>query len=221
LSEKQFVRSSLDCKAPLWNLYPVKGKPWLAIEQRDDDNREVSFSLYDFELQHFVWRDVVLAERWWTILTGTTDAGLLIKVFESVENPDKSHLMCLSFETGAPIEYENVLVHTNTAFQPFLYADGETDFELIGRFLHKKLQVSAKLAIEYLEFEDFVFISFYEGAPAAFRNHISVFSKAGEFLLNEEIGTNLKGIGVNTFFIFSNHLFFVKNKTELVTFRIV
>ncbi|MDZ7646033.1 MAG: hypothetical protein U5K54_01985 [Cytophagales bacterium] len=54
-----------------------------------------------------------------------------------------------------------------------------------------------------------------------FTNALGCFNKAGELLWQDEIGTNLKGIGINTFFIAYDYLFFVKNKTELVTFRIV
>jgi Tfp pilus assembly protein PilZ len=51
---------------------------------------------------------------------------------------------------------------------------------------------------------------------------LACFGRVLEKLIwSEEIGTNLKGMGIGTFFIAHHYCIFVKNKTELVTFRIV
>jgi hypothetical protein len=92
---------------------------------------------------------------------------------------------------------------------------------VVKKFLQKKLQVVAELGAEYLAHDNFIFISYYKGTPASFVNSFCVFTTEGVFVMDEEIGTNLKGIGWNTFFIVDDCLFFVKNKMELVTFRIV
>jgi hypothetical protein len=105
--------------------------------------------------------------------------------------------------------------------QPFQYLDGEPDFETVKAFLKSKLEIAPRLGAEYLEYGDRIIISYYLGDPAAFVNRLVIFNSMGEYLYQEEIGTNLKGIGINTFFIASGCLFFVKNRTELVTFRIV
>lgn len=224
MHEKHFQPVSIHLSAPVWNLMPLPDRPLVVMEQRDEVKRTASFSLYDYREGKFLWRDVVLAERWWVNLAGVASEMIVLKVFESTENPDKTSLMFLNITDGSVSERppeQTDLVHTNDALYPFQYLDGEPDFEIVKRFLISKFEIIPKLGVEYMEYADHVFISFYAGNPAAFINRLSIFTAQGNCLYDEEMGTNLKGIGINTFFIASGSLFFVKNKTELVTFRIV
>jgi hypothetical protein len=52
-------------------------------------------------------------------------------------------------------------------------------------------------------------------------NFLIVFSKKGECLLKEEISSRVKGIGFDTFFVLRNNLIFIKDKNELVSYRIL
>lgn len=205
-------------------MIPFTSTPWLVVEQRDEVKRIASFSVFDYEHQRFLWQDIITPEKWWVNLLGITQHLVVLKVFDSAENPDKTSLLFLSAEDGKRVDYhlhENDWVHTNEAIQPFQYLDGEPEFETVKNFLKSKMEIAPRLGAEYLEYEDFIIISYYDGDPAAFVNHLVIFDKLGKRLYTEEIGTNLKGIGINTFFIASGNLFFVKNRTELVTFRIV
>jgi Domain of unknown function (DUF4905) len=224
LPEKHLNPSSVTLSAPVWNLLPFAGKPILVIEQRDEGKRVASFSVFNYERQRFQWRDVVLPEKWWLNLAGVTQDHVVIKVFESTENPDKTSLLFLSVEDGKVEDLafqQNDWLHTNDTVQPFHYLDGEPDFETVKNFLKSKIEITPRLSAEYLEYDGYIIISYYIGDPAAFVNRLVVFNSMGEEIYQEEIGTNLKGIGINTFFIASGILFFVKNRTELVTFRIV
>jgi Domain of unknown function (DUF4905) len=224
LPELHFKPVSVILSAPVWNILPFPGAPVIVIEQRDDARRVVSFSAFDFENQGFLWRDVAIKEKWWANLAGVTRDRVVLKIFENTENPDKTSFLCLSAEDGSVTEsdlQQNEWLHTNDTLQPFQYLDGETDFETVKNFLKINTEPSPMLGAEYLEYAGYIIISFYSGNLAAFVNRLAIFSSLGECLYVEEIGTNLKGIGINTFFIASGYLFFVKNRTELVTFRIV
>jgi hypothetical protein len=223
LSELHFKPVSVTLSAPVWNLLAFEGK-LIVIEQRDETKRVASFSLFDFENQRFLWRDVVSPEKWWVNLAGVTPDHVVLKVFESTENPDKTSFLFLSIKDGKVMDYiaqQNDWVHTNDVMQPFQYLDGEPDFETVKDFLKSKFRVTPMLGVEYREHAGYMIISYYVGDPAHFANRIALFNTQGDCLYEYEIGTNLKGIGVNTFFIVSGRLFFVKNRTELVTFRIV
>jgi Domain of unknown function (DUF4905) len=224
LPELHFKPASVTLSAPVWNLLAFEGKPWIIMEQRDEVKRVASFSLFDFKNQRFLWRDVVTPEKWWVNLAGFTTDHIVLKVFESTENPDKTSLLFLSLKDGSAVDsiaQQNDWLHTNDTVQPFQYLDGEPDFETVKKFLKSKFEVIPRLGVEYLEYVGHIIISYYAGDPAAFINRMALFNMQGECLYEDEIGTNLKGIGVNTFFIVSGYLFFVKNGTELVTFRIV
>jgi len=224
LYEKHFDPVSIHLSAPVWNLLPLENSPLIAIEQRDELRRVASFSLYHFGDHKFLWRDLVLPEKWWVNLAGVSNEWIVLKVFESTENPDKTSFLFLNVKDGsvvanAPQQFETE--YTNTALYPFQYLDGEPDFDTVQRFLSTRFDATPRLGAEYLEQDDLVIISFYTGNPAAFINRLVIVNSTGKCLYEDEIGMNLKGIGVNTFFVASGNLFFVKNKSELVTFRIV
>lgn len=224
MPELHFKPASVTLSAPVWNLLVFERKQLIVIEQRDEMKRVASFSLFNFDNQRFLWRDVVLHEKWWLNLAGVTADYIVLKVFESTENPDKTSFLFLSQEDGKVVDHDaqqNDWQHTNDTVQPFQYLDGEPDFETVKNFLKSKFNVTPRLGIEYREHESYIIISYYTGDPAAFINHIALFNEHGDCLYEDEIGTNLKGIGINTFFIAAGSLFFVKNRTELVTFRIV
>lgn len=224
MSELHFKPTSVTLSAPVWNLLPFEDRPLIVIEQRDEVKRVASFSLFDFENQRFLWRDVISSEKWWVNLAGVTPDHVVLKVFESTENPDKTSFLFLSLKDGQTMDFigqEKDWLHTNEIIQPFQYLDGEPDFETVKNFLKSKFIIAPRLGVEYLEHAGYMIISYYVGDPANFVNRITLFSTQGNCLYEDEIGTNLKGIGVNTFFIVSGYLFFVKNGTELVTFRIV
>lgn len=224
MPEKHANAFSTKLAAPVWNMLPFAGKPVIAIEQRDEVKRLVSFSAYHFIDHRFLWRDVVLPEKWWVNLAGTTKDHMVLKVFENTENPDKTSFFLLEADTGKLVSTPHQQidwVHTNDTVHPFQYLDGEPEFETLKSFISSQHKQAAMLGAEYMEYAGQVIISYYVGAPAKFKNLLAIFNQQGESLYEEEIGTNLKGIGINTFFITSGYLFFVKNKTELVTFRIV
>lgn len=221
MPEKHFKPFSILLPAPVWNLLPHAQKPLIVIEQRDEEHRLVAFSGFNFGHQKFLWRDVVLPEKWWINLVAVEHDYAVLKVFESMENPDKTSLHFLSLEDGKILKEQPVAAsaHTNKAVHPFQYLQGEPDFETVKKFIQTKRKAMPRLGAEYLEWEGFIFISYYVGD--ALTNYLAIFDEVGDCVYEEKIGTNLKGIGVNTFFIASGYLFFVKNKIELVTFRIV
>jgi len=222
LIEKPFHHFSIQFDAPMWNMLPVPGRPWLVVEQRDDVNRKVSVTAIDYVQKKIIWSNDALTERWWVNLVAVTPKQILLKIFENTSNPDLTHWQALSVDDGTLLEkVEDKTPHTNELIQPFQYLAGEHDFETVYKFLKNRLKVIPILGVDYLEHSGFVFISFYFGAPGSFVNQIACFTSTGNLIWQEEIGTNLKGIGVNTFFVVSDYLFFVKNRTELVTFRIV
>jgi hypothetical protein len=76
------------------------------------------------------------------------------------------------------------------------------------------------MALEYLEHDSIIFISFYV-QENELANYLFMLSADGNLLVKEKLDEQLKGIGLGTFFILSGCVFFVKNKAELVSYKIV
>jgi len=110
---------------------------------------------------------------------------------------------------------ENIVIPT-----PFQYIEGSPYFETAKSFLMQKLNLVAIAGVEYLEHNSLIFIS-YNMHQEGLTNYLVVLTSDGEILLHEKLGEQLKGLGLETFFILSGCLFFVRNKSELVSYRIV
>jgi len=71
------------------------------------------------------------------------------------------------------------------------------------------------VACDYLEWDGHIFISYYCQEADSLANFLLMMGEDGKILLNEKLESDLKAVGVSTFFIFENHLIFVRNKAEL------
>lgn len=202
----------------IWNVLPA-GADRVVIEERNERTRKVSIVCITVT-GNLLWRNTNLPDSWWISLNSVTSTQVLLRMFENTTNPDVVSVLALNLETGHGMlpQHEE---HTIMALRPFVYVQGEPDFETVQTFIRQQTKQEIFLGAEYMETEQMILISYYTGQPAAFTNVLACFSRDGSLNWGEEIGTNLKGMGIGTFFIATNTLFFVKNKTELVTFRIV
>jgi len=130
--------------------------------------------------------------------------------------------LALDLQTGSPIESggliepkENFLIQ-----KPLQYFHDSNHFETIKRYIEGQCGVNPVSLIEYLEFEGIIAISFYMGEQNL-ANYLLILKEDGNQVLYERIGEQLKGIGMDTFFMFSEYLIFAKNKGELISYKMV
>ncbi len=132
-----------------------------------------------------------------------------------------SRAVVLDLDTGKEISSDGIFQSTNDdVIRPQQYLDDNVYFASVKTFLDRRFNLLPVIALEYLEHDSNIFISFYaqEGELA---NYLLILSASGEVLMKEKLDEHLKGIGLDTFFIFSGCLFFVKNKVELFSYKIV
>jgi len=106
---------------------------------------------------------------------------------------------------------------TANFFKPSLYAEDTAYFSTVKTFLESGLNLLPVTALEYLEHDGRIFISYYV-QENGLANYLLVLSLAGEVLLHEKLDESLKGIGQDTFFILAGCVIFVKNKCELISY---
>lgn len=111
----------------------------------------------------------------------------------------------------APVKKEEAIA------RPSLYSEGTSYFNTVKIFLETRLNLLPVVALEYLEYDSKIFISYYI-KEKDLANYLLVLSHAGELLLHEKLDESLKGIGQDTFFILSGCVIFVKNKRELISY---
>lgn len=118
------------------------------------------------------------------------------------------------------MDFDLELSQNFPVIRPFQYEQDTAHFTTVSDFLKLKCGLTPVITIEYLEFESLIMASvFVKGQDLA--NYLYVFASGGDVLLKETLGKDLNGVGLDTFYIFSGHLIFVKNKHELISYKIV
>jgi hypothetical protein len=104
--------------------------------------------------------------------------------------------------------------------RPFQYEEGTAHFNTVRDFLVSRLHIEPVATIDYLEQGRLIWMSVFV-KENDLANFLYGFSSDGEVIFKETLGENLKGVGLETFFIYSDHLIFVKNKKELASYKIL
>jgi hypothetical protein len=129
----------------------------------------------------------------------------------------------LSLTDGQMLPQEALLLQEEQNLmitRPFQYQEGTTHFDSVRTFLNIKCEISPIITIEYCEYHSLILISAFTGKNDL-ANYLFVFNSSGELMIKETLGEHLNGIALDTFFIFSGYLIFVKNKCELVSYKLV
>jgi hypothetical protein len=129
--------------------------------------------------------------------------------------------VALNLYTGVEGERSNSIVpQREDVIRPQQYLAEHPYFDTVKTFLSQKFNLTPITALEYLEYNSLILVSCYVQENELV-NYLFVMSVDGDLLLKEKLDEHLKGIGLDTFFIFSGCVFFVKNKVELVSYKII
>jgi hypothetical protein len=128
----------------------------------------------------------------------------------------------LDLATGETVQQDALVLPEQNLMiiRPFQYQQGTAHFESVRAFLNIKCDISPIISIEYCEYNSLILISTFTGQNDL-ANYLFVFNSSGELVAKETLGEHLNGIALDTFFIFSGYLIFVKNKCELVSYKLV
>ena len=126
----------------------------------------------------------------------------------------------LDISTGNEVEDAGKPQIGDEVVRPQQYLDDNAYFATVKTFLGRKFNLLPVLALEYLEYDSNIFISFYIQEPGL-ANYLYILSADGEILLNQKLGDQLNGIGLDTFFVLSGCVIFIKNKVELFSYKFV
>lgn len=128
----------------------------------------------------------------------------------------------IALATGKLLEktWQTIERHTEPERErPVFYAEGTPHFETVRKFVAVADFTIIK-GVEYLELADWILVSIYIDEADSLANYLLVFNATGQLVLKVKLGEKLAGLGADTFFILSGCLFLVKNKTELVAYRL-
>jgi hypothetical protein len=213
LSENRFLWKNLAFDEPWWITMTDAVENLLLFTVFTDKNNpgQKSLMAFDFDRKQIEWwkNNFSLSEVTTQFVTGL-DTTLGMKT------------SWLDLKTGQPVKEQPDLppVRNFSVLKPLQYYPGSEHFNTVKTFLEAKFRIFPVSLIEYMEYESLLFISCYVD-DHGLANFLYVLNAEGEMLFTEKIDEGLKGIGIDTFFIFSGYVIFVKNKTLLVSYKLV
>jgi hypothetical protein len=223
---KQVSFSSLDLENQKWLWYNVTFDETWWISLAAVSNNTLLFTVYtdtnNPDKKSIFAFDIQLKKiQWWKV--NFSFASVVGSFVKGVDTKFGSKEVILKISDGTPLSGESLVLEEEQNFiivRPFQYHEGSTHFETLRSFVIMKCNISPVISIEYCEYHSLILISVFVG-PEDLANYLIVFNSAGDLLLKETLGEHLKGIALDTFFIFSDFLIFVKNKSELVSYSFV
>lgn len=110
--------------------------------------------------------------------------------------------------------YEQV---ANSLTFPSQYTEGTEYFKTIAQFLKYKLGIEVAHKIDYLEWNDYILLSYWEVKS----NFLLLMNKKGETLFHEMLQENAGNQLEETFFLVNNYLVSIKNKQTILINKLV
>lgn len=209
---QEFLWKDVIMDEPWWiNLSAVSGDIVFFTLYADTNNPDKKATLaYTLQDAKLVW--------WNNDFSITTVSNSCVVGFS--EKFGKRELV-LDINTGKPVEtsYSDPEI-PDSVLRPHHYPEEHAYFVTVKTFFNQKFNLLPITALEYLEYDSLIFISCYLH-EIDLANYLFIVSADGNLLLKEKMDEHLKGIGLDTFFILSGCVFFVKNKVELVSYKIL
>jgi hypothetical protein len=224
-SEKQVRFSAFDLENQyfLWREISLEEKWWISLAGASGSF--VLFTMYN-EVQNPDRKSLIALDlstariAWWRnnfALSEVKDTTVY-----GTDTALGTNFLALNLKDGQPLNIQAVYDREENFLlqKPLQYAKGSDYFNTVALFLKQRFNLAASEIIEYMEIGDFIIISCYS-EEKNLANFLIVITNDGKVVLNEKIGEQLKGIGIDTFFILSGYLIFVKNKRALVSYKLI
>jgi hypothetical protein len=214
LRNYQWLWKDISLDEPWWiGLRAVSGDILLLTVYTDVNNPDKkSVVAFDIVQKRIIW--------WQNGFSLTSVNKLYVRGVDS-RFPEKEAILDVFTGKGVPqVEFDLEDSQNFPVIRPFQYEEGTAHFDTVKDFLNSRLGILPVAIIEYLEFESLIIVSVFL-REQGLANYLYGFNDSGEMLIEEKLGDNLIGVGLDTFFIFSGHLVFVKNKNELTSYKII
>lgn len=222
----------------------------IAIETRNRELKQVLFSAFNFITGETHFKNQVYEENWNLNLAFAGRKNLVLNAFEHAETPESRGILSIDVEDGSvkwqkfnislnQVNEEGLQVY-DSRFQPRKYywidhltaevisqpnADAsytdimfpETDRPfIIPSFIDHGVVASE---ISTLHYSDKVFLSFHEVENDYLKQRLIVY-QADRVLIDDILISGIQKLQPEAFFIQQNHLFYIRNKEEIITYLV-
>lgn len=228
--EVSFSAIQLPSAKVLWDAFQTEEKWWvnlvgiyngkLLIHELEEESKVPL-------VKKLVVVDILSAEVLWSL-----DGYLFEDVQESffvlrkvTQQGGVQELICVDTLTGKTVSEKPILgVDKNEddthIIAPLVYDEENEHFATFQKFLLKKLQALPYKSVGYREHDGNIFIDYHEKQENGLKHKIVVLSEKGEILLKDELNSGTEMMSSSSFVIINAYLIYIKDKSELVCYKI-
>ncbi len=153
----------------------------------------------------------LLWERRGVYLEKVSRQGVLVSLLKKEEYTS----ILLDTESGNELGQKDFAdfdsVEQDIAF-PSQYVEGSDYFNTIAQFLKQKLEVEISRRVDYLEYKNYIIISYWEQK----KNFLVILDEKGEILFHDLLQKNAGNQSEETFFLINNYSISIKHKHTIL-----
>jgi hypothetical protein len=203
----------------IWKTISNASGKYLAIEVRDESKHQVSFFILNTYERTWLWDEITFEEQWWINLQSFSEQTLQFVYYEDGQSPEqKQHL---TLDIHSQVVKEEVITEVDSTIQPPAhYLENSEHFTTVSKFLQQKFNISPVKAVDYLENQGLIVISYYLWQKEHLANFLLMIDVSGTKKSHILLADNLKSIGIDTFFMVESSLYTIRDKAELLIYDI-
>ncbi len=206
----------------IWKILPDETRNYLAVESRDGERRKTILSVLNLSNSDFLYSNNELPKPWWIGLIAVEENKIIFQGYKESNSPEPIGFYIFDLKSGELKQKEEEKVYElsdvltdQLSFFPLLYNEENVHYATIAGFLKNIHNYTCTGPMEYLEFENYIMISFYIQENKKMTNILLILTVEGDEVLTDRLIEGVEGVGLASFFICKKKLIYIKNKTSI------
>jgi len=226
---------NLSIEGVLWKIHYDTVSDCFLIENRIESPRATHFYLVSISGAIInSWEPDI--ENWWFNTLLFHDKKVYFTLYADEDSPETTELLVYDANKGELIQHykdctiakilaeaieiktleEEIIINLPKAKQPSLSTPvqyiAETEyFKTVAKFIIQSQDIVPVQLIEYLEYSNYIIISYYIKNNEGLDNYLLILDSEGKLLYQDCVATKLKGVGDHTFFAQKEKIYFIKD----------
>ena len=193
---------------PVWSMLYDQETKKLILDCRNEESNYVEISKLD--LQSLELTELNLRMSWREKLISASNDMLYSVKYEDQNDPTRIVISQFDVRSGKTSQMEAAPDLPSNIIEPSFFDSGSDFHRLVMEFL----AIDLALPCEYLEYENFIIISYYLRSEKGFDRFLLLL-KEGEKVWKLRQDHLMKGFAPGAFFVAENMLVFVRDRNEV------